>query len=68
MITFDEEMNKWLDLFYQQFHDIVPLMQIPGKVGNEQLIDAIKKSLEAKENLLPAIFGYGENSRPNILY
>lgn len=61
MITFDEEMKKWFKLFYEQFHDIVPLRQISGQVTNEQLIDAIKRSIEAKEDLLPVLFGYGGN-------
>ena len=59
MIAFDKEMRKWFRLFHDQFHDIVPLRQISGHVTNEQLIDAIKRSIEAKKNLLPEIFGYG---------
>ena len=59
MIIFDEEMKKWSKLFRAQFNDVIPLRQIPGGVENQQLIDAIKRSLEAKENLLPVIFGYG---------
>ena len=61
MITFDEEMKKWFRLFFEAFHDVVPLRQISGRVTNEQLIDAIKQSIEARENLLPTIFGYGGN-------
>jgi len=59
MITFDAEMEKWMELFRDRFHDIVPLMQISPSVTNEQIIDAIEKSIEAGENLLPVIFGYG---------
>ena len=59
MITFDEEMETWMELFCDRFDDIVPLMQISTSVTNEQLIDAIRQSIEAKENLLPVIFGYG---------
>lgn len=59
MITFDDEMKKWFKLFHEQFHDVVPLTQISGQVTNEQLINAIRRSIEAKEDLLPVIFGYG---------
>ena len=66
MIAFDEEMKKWFGLFYEQFHDVVPLRQISGLVTREQLIDAIERSIEAKEDLLPVIFGYG--GKPGIKY
>jgi hypothetical protein len=66
MITFDDEMKKWFRLFSEQFHDVVPLAQISGLVTNEQLIDAIKQSIEAKEDLLPVIFGYG--GKPGVKY
>jgi len=58
-IIFNEEMEKWLKLFREQFNDIVPLLQISPSVTNEEIIDAIKKSLKAEKNLLPEIFGYG---------
>ena len=60
MIDFkDEELKKWSKLFREQFDDGIPLREIPRRVTNEELVDAIKKSLEAKKNLLPEIFGYG---------
>ena len=59
MITFDDDLKKWFKLFHEQFNDGVPLRVIPEDVDNEQLIDAIKRSIEAKKNLLPVIFGYG---------
>ena len=58
MINFDDEMKDYMLLFKKRFNDIVPLRQISTAVTNEQLIDAIKKSLELNKNLLPEIFGY----------
>lgn len=66
MINFDDEIREHMLLFKKQFNDIVPLRQISTAVTNEQLIDAIKKSLEVNENLLPEIFGY--SNTPNIDY
>jgi len=66
VIVFNEEIREYFKLFHEQFHDVVPLRQISGRVTNEQIIDAIKKSLKAKKNLLPEIFGYGDN--PDLLY
>ena len=59
MVDFNDELKEWFELFYEHFHDTVPLRQIPRRVENYELIDAIKKSIEANENLLPVIFGYG---------
>jgi len=59
MIVFDEDLKRWFRLFRELFHHNPPLEQIPEGVDNEQLIDAIKQSIEAGENLLPVIFGYG---------
>jgi hypothetical protein len=59
MIVLDEEIKRWFRLFNEVFGDVVPVRQISGRVTNAQLIDAIKKSIEAGENLLPTIFGYG---------
>lgn len=41
-------------------------MEICPSLTDEQLIDAIKRSIEAKENLLPVIFGYG--GKPGVKY
>ena len=60
MIEMNEELIKWFGLFKKQFDDIVPMRQISGGVTNEQLIDAIRKSIESNANLLPDIFGYGD--------
>ena len=61
MIIFDSEMKEYLDLFEKTFNDVVPLRQISFAATNEQLINAIKQSVEQNENLLPQIFGYGKS-------
>jgi len=58
-MIFNEELKTWFRIFNEKFEDIVPLRQISSSVTNEQLIDAIKKSVECNKNLLPKIFGYG---------
>jgi hypothetical protein len=58
MIELNDEFQYWFDMFYEKFNDIIPLRQIPSRVTNEELFDAVKKSIEAEENLLPEIFGY----------
>lgn len=58
MIVYDERIKEKMLLFKKTFNDVVPLRQISDAVTNEQLIDAIEKSIAAKENLLPEIFGY----------
>lgn len=62
MIEFNDEMKEYMLLFKKRFNDVVPLRQISTAVTNEQLIDAIKKSLEENENLLPKIFGYSNSA------
>lgn len=58
MLMFNDELKNYLMKFKETFGDIVPLRQISPTVTNEQLIDAIKQSVEQKNNLLPQIFGY----------
>ena len=48
--------------------DIVPLRELPQSVTTEELIEAIKLSIEKNENILPKKFGYGElDKNPDIL-
>lgn len=61
MIEFNDEMKKYMLLFKETFNDIVPLRQISTAVTNEQLIDAIKRSIEQNKNLLPQIFGFNNS-------
>jgi len=60
----NEEMQCWLDEFHKTFGEFVPLMQV-GYFENEELIDAIRKSIEEGKNLLPEIFNFSDD--PNIL-
>ncbi|MFR7360424.1 MAG: hypothetical protein ACLUTV_15850 [Dorea longicatena] len=62
MIIFDAEMKEKMMIFSEVFDDIVPLRQISTAVTNEQLIDAIDRSIAAKKNLLPEIFGYSDEN------
>ncbi|MDD3068119.1 MAG: hypothetical protein WCQ65_11905 [Fermentimonas sp.] len=62
MVEINDELIEYMMIFKKEFHDIVPMRQISTAVTNEQLIDAIKKSLVAKKNLLPEIFGYSESN------
>lgn len=62
MIEFNDDMKEYMFRFKKQFNDVVPLRQISTAVTNEQLIAAIKKSLEENENLLPKIFGYSNST------
>ena len=62
MIEFNDELKEYMLLFKQTFNDIVPLRQISTAVTNEQLIEAIKQSVEQNENLLPQIFGFSNSA------
>ena len=63
MLDFNDELKEYMLLFKEKFNDIVPLRQISNGVTNEQLIEAIKKSLDANENLLPKVFGYKNSTK-----
>lgn len=62
MIEFNDELKDYMLQFKKKFNDIVPLRQISTAVTNEQLIEAIKKSIQENENLLPSIFGYSNSA------
>ena len=66
MITFNDELKQYMQLFKETFDDIVPLRQISPAVTNEQLINAIKTSILENKNLLPKIFGYGNSSNDRL--
>ena len=55
------ELMEWMDKFEERFNDIVPLRQIKNSVTNEELIASIQLCLEKNENLLPTIYGYGDD-------
>jgi len=52
----NKELTYWFNLYKNEFGESVPLSEI-GNRENSELIDAVKKSIEAKKDLLPEIFG-----------
>lgn len=64
-----KELRRYMSGFYKEFGDVVPLRELPASATTEEVINAIKLSLEAHENLLPKIFGYEELEKdPSILF
>lgn len=67
MIEMTSELIPYLRAFQKEFGDIVPLRELPASVTTEELIEAIKHSIEKKRNLLPSRFGFEELEEiPNI--
>ena len=60
MFDMTNELLTNLRDFQKQFGDIVPLRELPQSVTTEELIEAIKLSIEKNENILPQKFGYSE--------
>lgn len=60
MVDITKEMLSCLKAFQNQFGDVVPLRELPQSVNTEDLIAAIKLSIQNNENLLPKMFGYGK--------
>ena len=60
MVTLTNEVLGYMKQFKFMFGEIVPLREIPQTVTTEDLINAIKKSIDAKENLLLEIFNLKE--------
>lgn len=60
MIEMTDELVLYMREFKTTFGDIVPLRELPQMASTEDVIEAIKKSLEAGQNLLPTLFGYEE--------
>ena len=68
MFELTNELLTYLRTFQKEFGDIVPLRELPASVTTEELIEAIKVSIEKKENILPKKFGYEElAANPDIL-
>ena len=66
------EMNKDLVAAMKKFKETlgatVPLRELPSSVTNDELLDAIKASIDSNVNLLPEKFGYGKlDNDKNIL-
>ena len=60
MVEMTTELITYLREFQKVFDDIVPLRELPSSVTAEDLIEAIKISIDNKENILPMKFGYDE--------
>lgn len=68
MIELTKELMESMDQFKMTFGDIVPLREIPQTATAEQVISAIRKSIEEKQDLLSQIFGFQKlEDDPNIL-
>lgn len=68
MIEMTSELLSYLRAFQKEFGDIVPLRELPASVTAEEIIEAVKISIEKKENLLPRIFEFEKlESDPDIL-
>ena len=68
MFELTNELLTYLRTFQKEFGDIVPLRELPASVTTEELIEAIKVSIEKKENILLKKFGYEElAANPDIL-
>jgi hypothetical protein len=63
-MTWDEELQKYFAEYEATFGEPVPMRQV-GNRSNGEIIDAIKKSIEAKKDLLPVIFKCADD--PGIL-
>ena len=67
MVEMTNKLLTYLRTFQKEFGDIVPLRELPAYVTTEELIEAIKVSIEKKENILPKKFGYEElEANPDI--
>lgn len=68
MVEMTNELISYLRAFQDEFGDIVPLRELPATVTTEEIIEAIKDSLEKKENTLAKRFGFDSlDNNPNIL-
>jgi hypothetical protein len=68
MIEMNNELITAMRRFQEMFGDIVPLLELPQDVSNENLIAAINDSIEQNCDLMPERFGFKElESNKNIL-
>lgn len=58
MIDFNKELTEYIIGYNRTFNEIIPFTKLSVDITNEQLIDAVKQSINCKQNLLPDIFGY----------
>lgn len=59
MIIVNYELIIAMRRFRNFFRESVPLKEISDNITNEELINAINESIDAKENLIPKIFKLG---------
>lgn len=68
MVEMTNELISYLRVFKKEFGDIVPLRELPSSVTTEELIEAVKISIEKKENILQTKFGFDKlESEPDII-
>lgn len=68
MVEMTNELLTHLRAFQKKFGDIVPLRELPQSMTTDELIDAIKLSIQSNKNLLPQKLGYSElEKNPDIL-
>lgn len=58
MIELNSELINAMRKFKEVFGDTAPLKELPQNLSNEELIEAIQKSIEQNVNLLPKRFEY----------
>lgn len=68
MVEMTVELITLLREFQKEFGDIVPLRELPASVTTEELVDAIKSSIENRDNIVAKKFGYKKiDNDPNII-
>lgn len=68
MVEMTGELITLLREFQKEFGDIVPLRELPASVTTEELVDAIKSSVENRDNIVAKKFGYKKiDNDPNII-
>lgn len=68
MVEMTGELITLLREFQKEFGDIVPLRELPASVTTEELVDAIKSSIENRDNIVAKKFGYKKiDNDPNII-
>lgn len=68
MVEMTNELISYLRVFQKEFGDIVPLRELPSSVTTEELIEAVKISIEKNVNILPTKFGFDKlENDPDII-
>ena len=62
-----QELCDAIKRFQAEFGDIVPMIEIPPDVDNEELIGDIDSAIETHNNFLPGKYKYAElDENPDI--